>query len=83
MDNIGILNDQNEERYCVESPGGISPASSDGSSVLRYKDTSVSAGITYQGKGYRTICLGFPIEVITDDDDIRDIMASCLSFLEK
>lgn len=83
MGNIGIFNVQNEERYCVESPDGISPASSDGSSVLRYKDTSVSAGITYQGKGYRTICLGFPIEVITDDDDIRDIMASCLSFLEK
>lgn len=84
--NVGVLetyNTQNGHCYCIESPDGIAPASSDSRTVLRYSDTSVSAGIVYQGKGYRTVCLGFPIEVLKEDDDIRSVIASCLNFLEK
>ena len=83
---VGILetyNSQNAVSYCVEAPDGIAPASSDSRTVLRYSDTSVPAGIVYQGKGYKTVCLGFPIEILKDNDDIRSVIASSLSFLSE
>lgn len=83
---VGILetyNSQNAVSYCVEAPDGIAPASSDARTVLRYSDTSVPAGIVYQGKGYKTVCLGFPIEILKDNDDIRSVIASSLSFLSE
>jgi hypothetical protein len=74
-------NSQNSTSYCVEAPDGIAPASSAATTVLRYEDTGVSAGIRYQGNGYRTICLGFPIETLKREDDINAILSSSLSFM--
>ena len=74
-------NSQNSAVYCVEAPDGISPASSSAQSILRYEDTGVSAGIKYQGNGYRTVCLGFPIETLKSESDIDAILSSCLTFL--
>jgi hypothetical protein len=74
-------NSQNSVSYCVEAPDGIAPASNAAETVLRYEDTGVSAGIRYQGNGYRTICLGFPIEILKREDDINAILSSCLNFM--
>ena len=74
-------NSQNSVSYCVEAPDGIAPASNAAETVLRYEDTGVSAGIRYQGNGYRAICLGFPIETLKREDDINAILSSCLNFM--
>ena len=78
---IEFHNAQNSEKYCVEAPDGIAPASSSAQTILRYEDTGVSAGIKNQGNGYRTVCLGFPIETLKSEDDIYAILSLCLTFL--
>ena len=74
-------NSQNSISYCIEAPDGISPASTASQTILRYPGTNVSAGIKYQGKGYRTVCLGFPIETLKKEDDINAIFSSALTFM--
>ena len=48
---------RNESRYAVETPDGIVPASGQASTILRYRDTNISAGICFEGTGYRTVVL--------------------------
>lgn len=74
----------NSECYCVETPDGISPVSpKTGSTFMRYPDTGLSAGICHEGKGYRTVCLGFPIETLKEEKDIDQIIKITLQFFSK
>ena len=66
--------------YHVESPDGILPVNERGSIILRYGDTDISAGVAYQGEGYRTVALGFPIEVLGSEADIRAVIAAALGW---
>ena len=83
MGTFGFHNEINDECYCVESPDGIIPASSNGSTILRYTDSGISAGIGHEGSGYRTVCLGFPIETLLSDKDIDSIINITLDFFKK
>ncbi len=76
-------NEMNEECYCVESPDGIAPAGKSGSTFLEYGDTGISAGICHEGNGYRTVCLGFPIETLKNEEDINRIFSLTLDFFSK
>ena len=78
-----FFNEPNEVVYSVESPDGIVPSSSKGRTVLRYADTGISAGVCFEGNGYRTVCLGFPIETLRDEQNIDDIITITLDFFEK
>ena len=66
--------------YNVESPDGILPANDNGSIFLRYQDTDISAGVAYTGEGYKAVSLGFPIEVLTSEEDVRRVIAAALNF---
>ena len=70
----------NEAVYHVETPDGIVPADDKGSTILRYRDTNISAGICYEGKGYRTVVLGFPLETLSDPNHIKETLAAALAF---
>ncbi len=80
---VSYHNEINEECYCVESPDGIAPASDKGSTFLKYEDTGISAGVCHEGKGYRTVCLGFPVETLKEEDDINKIISITLDFFSK
>ena len=80
---FGFYNKVNPDCYSVESPDGILPASETGKTLLRYTDTGISAGIGYEGEGYRTVCLGFPIEVLQNEEDIYKIINITLEFFKK
>ncbi len=83
-DGIHFHNVMNEESYCVEAPDGISPASSKkGSTFMRYGDTKISAGVCFEGEGYRTVSLGFPIETLKKEEDINKTIKLTLEFFEK
>ena len=73
----------NPEIYCVESPDGLSPTAKDGKVIMRYADTGISAGIRHTGKGYKTVCLGFPIEALEESDSIRNIISTTLEFFKR
>ncbi len=77
-------NEINPDCYCVESPDAIAPVSSKtGESFMRYSDTRLTAGTVFNGKGYRTVCLGFPIETLKDEKDIYSIISITLEFFRK
>ena len=77
-----IWNTMNPEFYCVESQDGIAPASADATTIFRYLDSDISAGIGYKGKNYRTVCLGFPLETLKNFSDIEEIIKTTLDFFE-
>ncbi len=77
-------NEINSDCYCVEAPDGISPASAKtGSTFIRYADTKISAGVCHEGKGYRAVSLGFPVETLKDEKDIDYIIKTTLDFFNK
>lgn len=80
---IGFHNIVNPDCYSVESPDGLAPASASAKTVLRYSDTGISAGVGYEANGYKTICLGFPIEVLHNEEDIYKLINITLEFFKK
>ncbi len=72
-----------EHLYCVEAPDGISPAGESSKSFLRYSDTRISAGICADFGKYRTVCIGFPIEVLTESGYIDRIIKSSIQYFIK
>ena len=79
---FGFWNEPNETSYCVETPDGIVPSDKNGSTFLRYTDTNISAAVCCDKKEYRTVSLGFPLEVLKDEKDLCILMNVSLSYLE-
>ncbi|MBR4298338.1 MAG: xanthan lyase [Bacteroidales bacterium] len=74
----------NSKSYCVENPDGISPASAKtASTFMRYSDTGHPAATCHEGKGYKTVCIGFPIETLKENKDIESIVSLTLEFFKK
>ncbi len=80
---IRFHKDRNPFIYCVETPDGIVPSSDKAQSFLRYGDTNISAGTCFEGNGYRTVCIGFPIEVIKDEACTESLIKDIMKFLDK
>ena len=76
-------NSINPDRYCVETPDGISPSGKNSETIMRYSDTGISAAIGHQGDGYRTVCIGFPIETLKTEESIDTIISTTLDFFTK
>ena len=78
-----FYNEPNSLCYSVESPDGIVPASNKGKTVLRYTDTGISAGVCFEGDGYKTVSIGFPIETLMNEDEIDEIITITLDYFKK
>lgn len=78
-----IYNRINSVCYSVEAPDAIAPSSWKSSAFLRYSDTGLPAGICHEGTGYRTVCLGFPIETLKEKESIDNIISITLQFFNK
>ena len=68
--------------YCVETPDGIVPSCDRSQSFLRYTDTNIPAGTCFEGNGYKAVCIGFPIEVITEEKQIESLIKDIMKFLD-
>ena len=79
---VSFHNFINEESYCIESPDGIGPKGKS-KVFMRYSDTDIPAGICRDDKGYRSVCLGFPIETLKEEKDIGNIISLTLEFFSK
>ncbi|HBH08842.1 MAG TPA: hypothetical protein DDX40_05520 [Rikenellaceae bacterium] len=80
---IQFNKERNPRIYCVETPDGIVPSCDRAQSFLRYTDTNISAGTCFEGNGYRTVCIGFPIEVISWESQIEALIKDIMKFLDK
>ena len=50
---------------------------------MRYTDTGISAGVCFEGNGYRAVSIGFPIETLKEEKDINNIISVTLEFFSK
>lgn len=81
---FGFYNRINEKCYSVEAADGIAPITAKtGSTIIRYTDTDISAGVCFVGKGYKTVSIGFPIETLKEEKDIDNIIKTTLEFFSK
>ena len=80
---MGFHHVLNSAVYSAETPDGLVPASDRASTILRYRDTNISAGICFEGAGYRTVVLGFPIETVTDENHILNLITTALDFFKQ
>lgn len=78
-----ITMQKNPSIYCIESPDGIAPASKSAQTIYRYSDSGISAGVAYEGDGYRCISLGFPLETLKDPEDIHNIISTTLIYFAR
>ena len=76
----GIVNQMNPKIYCVKSPDGIAPSDKKGQTIYRYTDSGISAGVAYQGDGYRSVSLGFPIETVENPETIGNLIQVILQY---
>ena len=75
-----VVMEMNPDIYCIEYPDGIAAASAKGQTFIRYADSNISAGVAHQGKGFRTVSLGFPIEVLKEEDMIAGLIENILKY---
>ncbi len=71
----------NSERYCIENPDSIVPASDRAFSVLRYSDTGCPAAVAFHTDLYKAVSFGFPLESIKDDGVTATIFSKTLEYL--
>ena len=50
---------------------------------MRYSDTGISAGVSYEGDGYRALSFGFPIETLREEKDIDNLIDITLDFFDR
>ena len=79
---VSFHNNINEECYSVESPDGIS-ARGKASTFMRYTDTDIPAAVCKEGDGYKTVCLGFPIETLKEESHIDSIISLTLDYFSR
>ena len=80
LPSVALVMEKNPDVYCVESPDGILPASKTAYGIYRYSDSGVCAGVAYEGKGYKSVSFGFPIEALEDYHMIEDVMVNTLKY---
>ena len=66
--------------YRVENPDGIAPASDKAVTFLRYSGSNIPAATAFDGGGYKVIAFGFPLETITTENAMEDILERCLDY---
>ena len=80
LSGMEVVMEMNPDIYCIEYPDGLAPASANGQTFIRYADSNISAGVAHQGKGFRTVSLGFPIEVLKEEDMIAGLIENILKY---
>ena len=80
---FGFAHEKNPYIYNVETPDGLVPAGERGRTVFRYADSNVSAAVCATMDGYKTFCMGFPIETIDDPKAADRLMKDVLTWFGK
>ena len=81
-DRTSFYNSVNDKCYSVESPDGISPSGNAGT-FLKYADTDISAAICKEGAKYKSVCIGFPLETLKEENQIDNIISLTLDYFKK
>ncbi len=73
----------NDKKYVCEAPDAFTPACENAYTIFRYPQSSISAGVAYDGKDYKVVTLGFPIETLKSQCQIDNLIGEVVDFFEK
>ncbi len=77
---LSFVQKLNSHVYAVESPDAIKASDNNGATIMRYRESNIPAAIASQRNGYRTVVLGFPIEVIGTPTQRDGVIGTALDF---
>ena len=77
---VTFTTEPNPRIYCVESPDAIIPSDDQSFTFMRYETGNTSAAVAYDGD-HRCVSLGFPIEALTSQQQVDDLMREVIRFL--
>lgn len=77
-----FMTQEGQPQYRVEAPDALEPTDKKGMRLYRYSDTSMNAGVAYDGD-QRIIVLGFPFESIIGESNRAQVMNGIMNFLVK
>lgn len=80
---LGFQTEPSPDIYCVESPDAIVPAREGAHTFLRYRTVNTSAAVAYDGGRHRCVSIGFPIETLTSQQQVDDLMREVIRFIFK
>ncbi|MDP4205413.1 MAG: fibronectin type III domain-containing protein [Bacteroidota bacterium] len=69
----------NPQMYTVDSADAILPVGEGAFTIYRYSENTKSAAVAYSG-AYKTIVTGFPLETITDPDQLEGFFKDVFHF---
>lgn len=75
---FNYFNTLNSKGYVVENPDAIEPANDNAFTIFRYSENNLSAGVLYKGEDYKSCILGFPIESITEQNNINKLIKNIM-----
>lgn len=79
---VSFHNTINEDCYSVEAPDGIL-ARGKASTFMRYSDTDIPAAVCKEGEGYRSVCFGFPLETLKEENHIDSLISLTLDYFNR
>ena len=50
---------------------------------MRYKENNIGAATAYNGTDYKTVIIGFPIEVVCGEDARTELLGKVMDFFEE
>lgn len=79
---LKYYNEPNGDVYCVESPDAIIPAGGNATTIMRYNENNLPAGVAADMGRYKTCIIGFPFETIKSAQSREVLMKGILDFFE-
>ena len=70
-----------EQVYRVENPDGIEPANDKAKTFLRYAGTDIPAATVFDDGKHRAVACGFPLEALTTEGALEEILRVSMKFL--
>lgn len=79
--NWNFYNQLNSDMYAVESPDALYPFDDKTSStIMRYKENNLPAGVATSKNGYKAFVIGFPFEVVKGANSRAALMGRIMNF---
>ncbi len=80
---LSFVQKLNDKIYAVESPDAIKASDANGATIMRYTESNIPAAIASQRGGYRTVVMGFPIEVVDNEAQRNMLIGNALKFFNE
>lgn len=81
--NYEFYSELNDKKYVCEAPDAFTPACEGAYTIFRYPQSSISAAVAYDGRDYKVVTFGFPIETLKSQEQIDSLIGEVVEFFNR